>query len=227
MSPFSRTPPDKGTGRPGGQTCETKPISRRCRVGRGLRDWAVGHCTNKPNFASDRPQEPPAGGAAIAAGGDKRTKQSQFTSDGQGRPSPRPEALTLPPVRQASAPNKPNLAMAGWHPGANRAKRTQSAGTGSGPAWADCAKRTQFGGTSRGWEPAVENEANSGTARRGPAKRPVPVGAHRAKRSQFAGRRPTKNIGCPWGQTCETKPSPTLGQTGRGRKNFGGVAAGM
>jgi hypothetical protein len=158
MSPFSRTPADKGTGRPGGQTCETKPISRRCRVGRGLRDWAVGHCTNKPNFASDRPQEPPAGGAAIAAGGDKRTKQSQFTSDGQGRPSPRPEALTLPPVRQASAPNKPNLAMAGWHPGANRAKRTQ------------------FGGTSRGWEPAVSNKANSGTARCGPTKRPTPPG---------------------------------------------------
>ena len=65
-------------------------------------------------------------------------KQSQFAPDGHGRPSPRPKALTMPPVTEASAPNKANLPRTGETASrasdkANRAKQSQFTGRGGLP----------------------------------------------------------------------------------------------
>jgi hypothetical protein len=67
-----------------------------------------------------------------------RTKQSQFASGGPGRPSPRPEALTLPPVTGGKRAKQSQFARIGegWARDGKVARETTSADR--------CAKQTQF-----------------------------------------------------------------------------------
>jgi hypothetical protein len=94
-----------------------KANSRRCRWDEALGTGALGVVQTKPILKGDGSQQ----GVAWA----HCAKQSQSAPAGQGRPSPRPEALTLPPPRETSAPNKANLAQ--------RQVRTR-AGKAIGPA---------------------------------------------------------------------------------------------
>jgi hypothetical protein len=72
-----------------------KANSRRRRVGRGPGDEGRGSCTNKANSPTWPRRD--AGRRTISWA--HCAKQSQFAVDGQARPSPRPEALTLPPPK--------------------------------------------------------------------------------------------------------------------------------
>jgi len=136
---------------------------------------------NKPNF-------PPRGALA----GANRAKRTQFLDCGLGPDLRRDTPWGLPP--------RPRRA--------NRAKRSQFAGAVSGPGWADCAKRTQFGewtGWTRG--PVVQTKPVS---RHGLSCERKPIspsraraGANRAKRTQF--RQPGRGLGDE-GQTCKTNP---------------------
>ncbi len=79
---------------------QNKANSRRCRVGRGLGDEGRGTCTNKANSQGGRAGQRGVAWAYCA-------KQSQFATNRQARLLPRPEALTLPPVRGQACQTKP------------------------------------------------------------------------------------------------------------------------
>ena len=118
--PISRGRAGMGEGRQGRQcryhwakACETKPIPPGRRDGqvlcgkRVMTNWTrKRRRQNKANSRTDRNGQGPAR-LPSAAGGTNRVKQSQFAADGQGRPSPRPEALTMPPVRRQVRQTKP------------------------------------------------------------------------------------------------------------------------
>jgi len=76
-----------GPGGPtGGQSCKTKPIPPdRQRGASALRERSYGELGMQKASA----------------------KRTQFAADGQGRPSPRPEALTLPPVPEQMRQTNP------------------------------------------------------------------------------------------------------------------------
>jgi hypothetical protein len=88
-----------------GPVVQTKPIPGGAG---GTRP--AGACTNKPNL----PRLTVRNKANFRQAGwlepIERAKQSQFGVAGQGRPSPRPEALTMPPVRGTNVRNKANSA---------------------------------------------------------------------------------------------------------------------
>jgi hypothetical protein len=106
---------------PVGPVVQTKPI---CRHGHR---WA-------------RAGEVTSGGVAWA----RCAKQTQFATDGQGRPSPRPEVLTMPPVgdkcakQSQFAPDRPEGALAAGTvsavgAGNKRAKQSQFPPVGPTP----------------------------------------------------------------------------------------------
>jgi hypothetical protein len=130
----------------------------------------------------------------------RRYKQTQFAADGPERPSPRPEALTMPPARGQTCETKPihPATLAGARPEGRgtrgrRAKRTQF-----GPAWpgrrrAKDAKQTQFvtRRTGAGWTDRSKRSQLvplEGVGRGRPTYE-EPRG-NRAKQSQFPQDRP-------------------------------------
>jgi hypothetical protein len=80
---------------------QNKANSRRCRAGRGPGDQGRGVVQTKPIPKGD--------GSPQGVGWAHCAKQSQFAINRRAQPSPRPEALTLPPLRGTSAQNKANL----------------------------------------------------------------------------------------------------------------------
>jgi hypothetical protein len=54
-------------------------------------------------------------------------KQTQFAPDGRGRPSSRPGALAMPPVKRANAPNKANFRPSGRREGSGTCHGERSA----------------------------------------------------------------------------------------------------
>ena len=125
---------------PEGRLCETKPISRRCRVGRGTR----GYCTNKPNRPGGYPLFqhsiiPPFQSDAYCA------KQSQFPAGlgGTGLGDERRTCETNPisAAGGRSRAGTPNPRRAGR---AKRAKRTQF-GRPGGKRGVTANKQSQFG----------------------------------------------------------------------------------
>jgi hypothetical protein len=146
-------------------------------------------CPNDPRGARDAGATSRAGAAAYCA------KQTQFAAAGRGRPSPRPEALTLPPTGQMCE-TKPIC------PATPRGTRPEGRGTKG-----KCAKRTQFqtmpGG--RGLGAIMRNEANSEQVGRGRPTHEETIMQNKAKPGQAR-----VSGGWRWGsslrKTCETKP---------------------
>jgi hypothetical protein len=87
-----------------------------------------------------------------------RAKQSQFATDGPGKPSPRPSALTLLPARGPIVRNKANL-------GRQDLLSFHYPIIPPFQAGADCAKQSQFSATPGGARP------RGGGTRGNPAKR--------------------------------------------------------
>ncbi len=76
-----------------------------CRSGKSLRDQLLVLCLRKT-----KPISPGTDGAIAGA---TCAKRSQFSPGGHGGPSPRPKALTLPPVTGAIVRNKANSLRTG------------------------------------------------------------------------------------------------------------------
>jgi hypothetical protein len=130
------------------QSCKTKPICHSS-TGRG----AGGKKRKSPSGRGQMRQTNPIGtGAASKASpvwtrnyGElsmqrRPAKQSQFPTDGAGRPSPRPEALTLPPAGRQSCETKPNLGRMGHledgaPAGVNRATSPRCPASGNKANW--------------------------------------------------------------------------------------------
>jgi hypothetical protein len=85
-----------------GRLCKTNPISESGPAGAGSR-WYKRSQFVRRGQRSARAGEVTSGGVAWA----RCAKQTQFATDGQERPSPRPEALTMPPVRRQVHQTKP------------------------------------------------------------------------------------------------------------------------
>jgi hypothetical protein len=91
-----------------GRLCKTNPISESGPAGAGSR-WYKRSQFVRRGQRSARAGEVTSGGVAWA----RCAKQTQFATDGQERPSPRPEALTMPPTREAVVRNKANFRSVG------------------------------------------------------------------------------------------------------------------
>jgi hypothetical protein len=99
----------------GSRFCGTKPIPRERQEGQVLygkrvkMNWtSKWRRRNKANFPRRQEWGRASNAVNAAAAGTDCVKQTQFAADGQGRPSSRPEIVTMPLVRGASAPNKAN-----------------------------------------------------------------------------------------------------------------------
>ena len=125
-----------------GKMCETNPICRS-------RQQAGGPIVqNEPNL----------GKSGLDPGADC-AKQTQFAADGQGRPSSRPKALAMPPLRGQLRQTNPiwrrglsygtNPIPGSWRPA--QYPPFHYAIIPPFQPYADCAKRTQF--LSGGWRP--------------------------------------------------------------------------
>ncbi len=195
--------------------CRETSIINSAAAGGGGRDDMLGRTNETSPSSLLHGHEPRRG---------RRVKQSQLAPDGPGRPSPRPEALTLPPVvlsnrakqsqfapRRAILPRRRGTCETNPISGrCQRAKQSQllrsarkwarAGSVGRLPEEIDCAKRSQFG-PARGKAGALAGEMcktnpiGPGTSR--------PRAAKCSERSQSG---PCRAVLSRRHEMCETKP---------------------
>jgi hypothetical protein len=136
--PGGTGPPGRGTqGNRAKQTQFRRRAKQRQVLGR--KGVMVNSTSDRPrqNKANSRGWDAPGGTTSGAVAQAYRAKQTQFAADGQGRPLPRPEALTMPPTGDKRAKQSQFPATAGWGEargawgdGANAQNEPNSGGAG-------------------------------------------------------------------------------------------------